>query len=66
MKNQYYVLGYKIGLYFHDYKLAIEVDEFGHSDRNGVNERKEEIEEELGCKFIRINPDEENLNIFKL
>ena len=65
MKNQYYVLGYKIGLYFHDYKLAIEVDEFGHSDRNGVNERKEEIEEELDCKFIRINPDEENLNIFK-
>ena len=38
MKTQYYVLDYKIGLYFHDYKLAIEVDEFGHSDRNGDNE----------------------------
>ena len=65
MKTQYYVLDYKIGLYFHDYKLAIEVDEFGHSDRNGDNEWKEEIEDELNCKFIRINPDEENLNIFK-
>ena len=27
MKNQYSVLGYRIDLYFHDYILAIEVEE---------------------------------------
>ena len=34
MKTQYAVLGYKIDLYFEKYKLAIEVDELGHDDRN--------------------------------
>ena len=28
------VLGYKFDLYFHDYKLVIEIDENGQSDRN--------------------------------
>ena len=28
------VSSYRIDLYFHDYKLAIEIDENGHSDRN--------------------------------
>ena len=27
------VLGYKIDLYFRDYKLAIEIDELSHKDR---------------------------------
>ena len=34
MQTQYTVIGYKIDLYFHEYKLAIEVDELGHNDRN--------------------------------
>ena len=34
MRMQYSVLGYRIDLYFHDYRLAIEVDEKGHKDRN--------------------------------
>ena len=34
MQTQYSVLDYKIDLYFHDYRLAIEVDEKGHEDRN--------------------------------
>ena len=34
MQTQYSVLGYRIDLYFHKYKLAIEVDELGHNDRN--------------------------------
>ena len=34
MQTQYGVLGYKIDLYFHEYKLATEVDELGHNDRN--------------------------------
>ena len=33
MQTQYSVLGYNIDLYFHDYKLAIEIDEKGHKDR---------------------------------
>ena len=38
MQTQYTVIGYKIDLYFHEYKLAIEVDELGHADRNINNE----------------------------
>ena len=34
MQTQYSVLGYRINLYFHEYKLVIEVDELGHNDRN--------------------------------
>ena len=34
METQYSVLNYRIDIYFHDYKLAIEVDERGHKDRN--------------------------------
>ena len=34
MQKQYNVLGYRIDLYFYDYKLEIKVDENGHSNRN--------------------------------
>ena len=40
MQTQYSVLGYKIDLYFHDYKLTIEVAEKGHKDRNMDHEIK--------------------------
>ena len=55
--TQYYVLGYKIDLYFPDYKIAIEDDEFNHIDRDPEYEAKRriEIEEELDCAFIRFN-----------
>ena len=38
-----------------------------HQDRDISREieRQNTLEKELGCKFIRINPDKENLNIFK-
>ena len=42
IKTQYYVLGYKIDLYFRDYKLAIEVNKFGHCDRNNNDDKKRE------------------------
>ena len=66
-QTQYSVLGYKIDHYFHEYKLKIEVDRLGHNDRNidYKIERQKAIEKELGFAFIRINPDEENFNIFK-
>ena len=38
MQTQYTVIGYRIDLYFHKHKLAIEVDELGHTDRNLNNE----------------------------
>lgn len=56
---QHYVLeAYRIELYFPEYKLAVEVDEKGHKDRNEhkENERESAIKERLGCTFIRINP----------
>ena len=67
IQTQYSVLGYRIDLYFHKHKLAIEVDELGHADRNLSNEieRQKALEKELDCVFIRINLDEENFNIFK-
>ena len=34
MQTQYSVLGKKIDFYFHEYKLAIEVDELDHNDRD--------------------------------
>ena len=63
---QHSVLNYQIDLYFSEHKLAIEVDEKGHTDRDEKkeNEREEKIKKELGCKFIRINPDAENYDIF--
>ena len=67
IQTQYSVLGYRIDLYFHEYKLAIEVDELGHADRNVNNEieRQRALERELNCVFIRINPDAVDFNIFK-
>lgn len=49
----------KIDLYFHDYKLTIEVDELAHNDIN-INyeieiEREKTLEKELGCEAIKIN-----------
>ena len=59
MKRQYNILGYRMDLYFHDYKLAIKTDENGYSDRNidyGIK-RQKVIEQKLGCKFIRTDRD---------
>ena len=61
---QHHVLNYQIDLYFPEHKLAVEVDEKGHTDRDEKkkkeNESEEQIKKELGCIFIRINPDAEN------
>ena len=67
MQTQYTVIGYRIDLYFHEYKLAIEVDELGHNDRNidYKIQRQRALEKQLGSVFIRINPNEENFNIFR-
>ena len=67
MQTQYTVIGYRIDLYFHKHKLAIEVDELGHADINLNNEieRQRALERELDWVFITINPNEKDFNIFK-
>ena len=67
MQTQYTVLNYRIDLYFHKHKLAIEVDELGHNDRNIDYEiqRQRALKRELNCVFIRINPDAVDFNIFR-
>ena len=59
MEAQYVVLGYRIDLYFHEYKPAIEIDKNGHSDRTIDYEikRQKVIEPKLGSWFVRIGPD---------
>ena len=62
METQFYILGPKVDQYVHDYKLAVEVDEYVDSNRKIDNEieRQKAIEEAFGCKFIKINPDKSN------
>ena len=67
MEAQYSLLGYRIDICFHDYKLAIEIHENKHSGRN-INyeiKRQEAIEQEPSCKFIRIDPYKEDFDIYK-
>ena len=66
-QTEYSVLGYRIDLYFHDHELAIGNDELDHKHRD-VNyeiQGQRTIEKQLGCKFVGINADEQNVNIFK-
>ena len=67
IQPRYSVLGYRIDLYFHKHKLAIQVDELTHADRSLRNkiERQKGIYKGIDCVFIRINPDGESFNIFK-
>ena len=65
MYQQYSVLGFKIDLYFVKYKLAVEIDEHGHKERDNEKElsRENVIKQKLGCKFIRINPELKDFSI---
>ena len=65
--NIIYRITYRIDLYFLDYKLATEIDKNRHSDRNidYKTKRQKTIEQELGCKFIRTDPDKEDFYIFR-
>ena len=51
--SKYSALGYKIDLYFHNYKIAIKVDEKGHKDRdiNHEMERQKAIETKIDCEW---------------
>ena len=60
-------MSYRIDLYFHKYKLAIEVDELRHADRNVNNEIEIQraLERELNFVFIRIDPDAPNFSMLR-
>ena len=65
--KQYNVIGYTTELYFHDYKHGLEIDENVCSCGNIDYEikRQKAIEQELGCTFIKIDPDKEDFDIFR-
>ncbi|AYV75623.1 MAG: hypothetical protein Terrestrivirus2_131 [Terrestrivirus sp.] len=62
---QYVVDNYKIDLYILAYKLAIEIDEYNHNDRNKNDEqiRENYLRNKLECEFIRVNPHDKNFSI---
>ena len=59
-------LNYLIDYYFLKRKLAIEVDELGHKDRDKTkeNKRQKDLKEYLDCVYIRINPDEKDFSAY--
>ena len=59
--------GHRIDSYFREYKLAIEINENGNSNRNIEYKvkRQKAINQELGCRFIWIDPDKEYFDIFR-
>ena len=66
IKPQHFVLNkYYIDFYFPEHKLAVEIDEKAHLDRNEDQDKKiqYEIKEELDCEFIKINPGKECFNV---
>ena len=66
IKPQHFVLNkYYIDYYFPEHKLAVEIYEKTHLDRNEDKDkqREKEIKEELDCEFTRTNPSKECFNI---
>ena len=66
IKLQHSVLNYHIDLYFSEYRLAVEIDEKGHVDKdeNTKEERERKIKEILKCRFVRINPDIKRFDVY--
>ena len=64
---------YKVGLYYVDLFIpkintVIECDENGHKDRNVIDEhiREEFIKTELGCEFVRFNPNDKSFDLSEI
>ena len=58
MQTQYTVLNYRINLYFHEYKLAIEIEYWLRNTKTESIRKKTWL-----C--IRVNPDVADFNICK-
>ena len=61
-KNDCKYILFRIGIYFTEYFLAVEIDGKGHTDRDLIFEEKRQIalEKKLNYEFIRINTSREN------
>ena len=66
-KTQYDFLDFRIDSYFHDYKLAKEIDGNCYSDRNMDYETKRQktIEQNLSWKVTKSDPDKESCDGLK-
>lgn len=63
-KRQSYIDGYKIDLYFCDYKLAIECDENNHEDRNiKMEKERQDYILSKGITMIRFDPNNEKFDL---
>lgn len=60
-KKQKYLVDY----YLPDHKIAIEIDEYNHKDRDPKYEKNREkyLAETMGCTFVRCNPDSSKFTI---
>ena len=70
-EDQFKVGKYYLDLYFTEYKIVIECDENGHTDRKPYDERvrMDYVNEALGLtdyNWIRYNPDEKDFDISKV
>jgi very-short-patch-repair endonuclease len=64
MKRQFAIGKYRVDLYFIDYKLVVECDEYNHDDRDQIQETiREEYILSLGNKIIRYNPNEKHFDL---
>ena len=68
MYTQYHVKDKILDPYFPKHKLGIEIDKYDHLDRNFEDEQRRQfmIEEKLGRKIVRTNPDAPDFNIYRL
>jgi very-short-patch-repair endonuclease len=64
VKRQFNIGKYRADLYFIDYKLVVECDEFNHADRDEIKEKiREEYILSLGNKIIRYNPNQKDFDL---
>ena len=65
--TQYWIENKRLDAYFSKYKLAIEVDEYNHEDRDSNYEKnRQSMIENHGITIIRTNPDVADFNINRL
>ena len=68
MHTQYCVQNKRLDCCFPKDKIGIEIDEYGHADRNVQDEKSRTliIEEKIGCIINRIDPDTADFNIYRI
>ena len=68
MQTQYNLLGYRNDLYFHDYKRAIEIDEYGWNDRSIFYEieRQKQQNKNLILSLLELILTKKNLILLEL